>query len=65
VKRANARASQFLAPVLLWVATIAGLVLGLIGDGVFDVVSWLGVGAPLVVAWIARRPRHRDRGGSG
>lgn len=49
-------------PLLLGVATLAGLVLGLTGDGMPDLLAWLLVGlAPLVilVALLRReRPSH-------
>ena len=52
--------NPFIAPAWIALASIVGLVSALIGDGVFDVVSWLvfaGLLALVVRAWI-----HRDRG---
>lgn len=34
-------------PVVLAVVSLFGLLSALIGDGVFDVLSWLGLGVPL------------------
>ncbi|WP_070155002.1 hypothetical protein [Sphingobium phenoxybenzoativorans] len=36
-------------PAIIGVATLAGLVLGLLDDGLNDVAAWLGVGLPLAV----------------
>jgi hypothetical protein len=55
----------FGAPTLLAVASGAGLVSALVGDGVWDMLSWLALGAPLaVIVWscgraagFGRRPR--------
>lgn len=43
-------------PLLLAVVTVAGLVSALLGDGWWDGVSWLALGAmPLVIAGFVRR----------
>ncbi|WP_298090177.1 hypothetical protein [uncultured Sphingomonas sp.] len=48
--------STFAAPVLLALASIAGLVVALTGDGVRDVVSWAALALPIVaVGWAMRR----------
>jgi len=45
----------FRVPLLLGVASCVGLVSALVGDGVFDALSWLMLAAPLaVVAWAWR-----------
>ena len=52
---ANSPRSPFIAPAWITVASIVGLVSALIGDGVFDVVSWLIFAALIglfVRAWI-------------
>lgn len=36
-------------PGLIAVATLVGLVAGLLGDGANDLIAWLGVGLPLAV----------------
>jgi hypothetical protein len=48
-------------PVILGVLTVIGLVAALFGDGVWDVLSALSLGAPVLVgAWYAlRRPKVR------
>lgn len=47
----------FLAPLLVALVTSAGLVSALVGDGPWDVVSWLTLGFPIVlyVAFFWRR----------
>ena len=48
----------FRIPIVLALATAVGLVAGLLGDGVWDAVSWFGLGAPLLVAlacWLLSR----------
>ncbi len=37
-------------PIVLAVATTVGLVSALVGDGMLDAVSWIGLGLPLTVA---------------
>lgn len=49
-------------PIALGVASSIGLVAALVGDGVWDAVSWAGLGLPVAVsAWYGlprlRRPR--------
>lgn len=36
-------------PVVLGLASLAGLIFALVGDGVWDWLSWLALGAPLIV----------------
>jgi hypothetical protein len=57
----SAPRSPFIAPAWIALASIVGLVSALVGDGIFDAVSWLvfaGLLALVVRAWI-----RRDRGG--
>lgn len=60
------------APIALAVVSAVGLIAGLVGDGVWDALSWLGLGLPVAVCvWFgwARRvrltrnaaPSHRPR----
>jgi hypothetical protein len=45
----------FAIPIVLNVFAAAGLASGLFGDGVFDAMSWLLLGLPLMVAaWCFR-----------
>ncbi|MBF4557348.1 hypothetical protein H7698_14815 [Pseudomonas sp. p50] len=49
-------------PVVLAVVSLFGLLSALIGDGVFDVLSWLGLGVPLGllgVVWLRLRRANR------
>jgi hypothetical protein len=42
------------APVLIALITIAGLLAALLGDGIWDAVSWLALSVPIaVVMWFA------------
>lgn len=47
----------FFIPILLSVAVLIGLVSALIGDGIWDMVSWLTILAPVVVVILAWRRR--------
>ncbi len=47
------------APLLLGILTALGLVSALLGDGIWDTVSALALGAPVLVgAWFALRRRR-------
>jgi hypothetical protein len=42
------------APVLIALVTIAGLLTALLGDGIWDIASWLALSVPIaVVMWFA------------
>ena len=49
----------FLAPLLIATVSTAGLISALVGDGVWDVVSWIGLSVPVVVmvwyVWVKPR----------
>ncbi|MBF0664296.1 MAG: hypothetical protein IR159_01910 [Brevundimonas sp.] len=50
----------FAAPAIVAVLSLTGLVAALIGDGAWDVVGWLGLGASVAVpAWALVARRHR------
>ncbi|MBD8644071.1 MULTISPECIES: hypothetical protein [unclassified Stenotrophomonas] len=52
--------SPFVAPAWITLASLVGLVSALIGDGLFDVVSWVifsGLIALFVRAWVTRDRR--------
>lgn len=36
-------------PILLAVISLGGLISALVGDGVWDVVSWIGLGIPITL----------------
>ncbi len=44
---ASWRRSTWLAPIVLGIASIVGLVSALVGDGAWDAVSWIGLGLPI------------------
>ena len=50
-------------PIALGVLTCVGLVAALVADGIWDVVSWIGLGLPIVaVLWfvlLAPQPLRR------
>ena len=49
------------APILLAVLSVIGLLAALIGDGVYDAVSWIGLGLPVAVSlWYGLRRRPKD-----
>ena len=44
-------------PVMLGILSVIGLVSGLLGDGGWDVLSWVALSLPIVViVWYIRRP---------
>lgn len=46
-------------PLTLAVATTIGLTSALLGDGVWDRLSWLTLAAPLIaIGWYRTRPAH-------
>ena len=60
---ASRERSKFLsiygAPTVLALVTLVGLISGVLGDGVWDAISWLGLGIPIaVIAWFVLRPRE-------
>ena len=50
----------FAVPAVVAVLSLTGLVAALIGDGVWDAVGWLGLGACVaVLVWALIARRHR------
>ncbi|MBS0267346.1 MAG: hypothetical protein JSS54_00040 [Proteobacteria bacterium] len=46
----------FMVPILIALASLAGLAAALLGDGWFDVIGWIGLGIPAAVAsWCVYR----------
>ena len=48
----------FLLPLLIGLASLAGLISGLAGDGLADLVAWAGLAVPVIAilwAWSRRR----------
>lgn len=44
--------STFAIPIVLAVLSLVGLVAGLIGDSLFDLVSWIALASPVVaIGW--------------
>jgi hypothetical protein len=49
----------FAVPAVLAVVSLVGLVSALLGDDIWDALSWLALTAPLAVAaWAVLRPRR-------
>ncbi|MDS1139571.1 hypothetical protein RE432_03915 [Pusillimonas sp. SM2304] len=51
----------FFIPAVLALLTAFGLVAGLVGDGAYDLISWLALLAPVLVvawAWLLYRPKN-------
>lgn len=55
--------STFAWPLLIGAASVAGLVLALLGEGAADVAGWLLLGVP-IIAVLATSARDRVRGGA-
>ena len=56
-RRPRGLGQVFAVPLLLAAATLAGLVMGLAGDGLNDVLSWLLLAVPIGViafVWLRR-----------
>jgi len=59
------RQSTFLLPGLIGLLGVAGLFAALLGDGWWDVLAWLGLGAQVVLSLWPLLPGRRSRVGSG
>lgn len=59
VEKRPAPRSPFIAPMWIAVASLVGLVSALVGDGMFDIVSWLVFSA--LIALFVRAWTKRDR----
>ena len=52
----NLRQSTWTLPVLIALASLIGLVVGLVGDGAFDALGWIGLlSVLLAIGWAWRR----------
>jgi len=59
VKHRKTRWQIFAAPTLIALLSLVGLLAALLGNGVFDWVSWVGLAAPLVIVGWAMKTRRR------
>jgi len=51
----------FLVPTILGVLSAIGLVIALIGDGIYDLIGWKTLAVPLVLAgWHMMRPDRTE-----
>ena len=48
-RKAKTLTQTFTIPALLGGLSAAGLISGLVGDGVWDAVSWIGLGVPIAI----------------
>lgn len=47
------KSSTYTIPTIVAVVSGVGLIFALLGDGIWDVISWLAVGLPLgIAAWV-------------
>jgi hypothetical protein len=62
-RRGKTVGQVFWVPTLLALISIVGLLSALLGDGLFDLLSWLTLAVPIVVAlWYWRPGRRPDTG---
>ncbi|ODA68619.1 hypothetical protein A7A08_00450 [Methyloligella halotolerans] len=48
----------FFVPTLIGIVSMVGLIAALVGDGVWDAVSWASLGIPVIVTvWMVWGPR--------
>ena len=48
----HGRAALWTMPLLIAIASLAGLTIGLIGDGAMDVAAWVALGVPVIaIGW--------------
>ena len=58
-RRALPLSRIFAVPFAIGVVSAIGLVAALVGDDIWDVVGWLGLGIPAGIAvWFMQRPRE-------
>ncbi len=48
----------FALPLFIGITSIVGLLAALLGDGIYDAVSWLGLGIPVAAVIYAYAKRH-------
>mgnify|MGYP000899848083 CR=1 FL=1 len=48
----------FAIPLFIGITSIVGLLAALLGDGIYDGVSWLGLGIPVVAVSFDYAKRH-------
>ena len=48
----------FALPLFIGITSIVGLLAALLGDGVYDAVSWLGLGIPVAAVIYSYANRH-------
>lgn len=59
----RARRSTWTIPIVLALASVVGLVSALTGDGWRDLLSWIGLGLPVLATGWAWKARHTINGG--
>lgn len=56
------RRRTFAIPAVLALTSLVALVVGLLGDGVIDLVCWIGIALPLVAIGLALERSRRPKG---
>lgn len=57
-KRSDGSGSTFAMPAMIAALSLIGLVAALVGDGVFDLLSWVALGSVVgTIAWAISKPR--------
>ena len=67
-QRVNTRKTPwqiFATPTLIALLSLVGLLAALLGNGVFDWVSWVGLAAPVVIVGWAMKARRRSARSDG
>jgi putative flippase GtrA len=62
IKKQHATWSTFRVPTYLGIITLVGLVTALVGDDLWDWLSWAGLGIPVAVIvyyWLRQRGRRK------
>jgi type IV secretory pathway TrbD component len=54
----------FAIPLLIAVVSFIGLIAALLGNGIYDWASWLGLGIPVVVMIVAINRSRKDKSAS-
>ena len=58
-RRSRSLGTIFLLPLLVGLASLAGLISGLAGDGLADLLSWTGLAVPVIaILWALSRCRR-------
>ena len=62
VARVRRRRTTFAIPAFLAVTSLVALVVGLLGDGVIDLICWIGIALPLAAIGLSIDRSRRSKG---